>query len=716
MSDSILKLRVESSEYDSKLKKAAEGIRHLAEVAHKGGGDLAGLEKAELDYIRALGDMETQSKTAAGSTRELENAFKELTVIYNNLNDVEKADEGGKALAASLATLKQRALDARDGLDKATKALKPLEEEAKESSGLMDELSKKMVISVDAAKLLDLGLKALKAGFDVVKDAIFASESNIDEWGRTVQSSEAAYSVFLQTLNTGNWSHFLTNLETAVRGARQLYDALDRLGSIKSNNQAAIAIVQQQIAQLRLAKQQGQNVDDQLKKATANLAKLQNQSVAAGKNAGRTMAAETIKNRFNAQGGNLAGSSANAVVDRIMKTGQAEFDRQAKILDRLTKKGTTNKSEVMTTKYGTTYMGPATPKFDISRLSAEEQKQYKLAKAITEGETEIQKGISTFASAVQEGTSAAREELKGNRYAASGNSKPGKNGKNGKDTKQEMTELQQNQKQINDLTQKYVDLRAKGVELNDDELVYLQEEIKRLEARNGQLRLYAEQLQGRLLPIDASLSTEGVSKRGGNGLSYSPDLSKPAQINDKGMKSLEKNIEKQTKMQAKEMKNENKEKKSVAEGFGDLAGGMSSMVSGLEQLGIDIPEGLQGVIGGIQAVSGILTSIMTIVSAIQAIAGADALIPFKNGGIVPHAATGMLIPGTDFADRTPILASSGEVVLNRAQTGNLASQLQGNAFQNARLSATIRGEQIRLAVNNNGRRTGRGETVTTNKL
>ena len=54
MADSILRLRVESDEYDNKLKKAAEGIRHLAEVAHKSGGDLTGLEKAELDYIRAL--------------------------------------------------------------------------------------------------------------------------------------------------------------------------------------------------------------------------------------------------------------------------------------------------------------------------------------------------------------------------------------------------------------------------------------------------------------------------------------------------------------------------------------------------------------------------------------------------------------------------------------------------------------------------------------
>jgi hypothetical protein len=46
--------------------------------------------------------------------------------------------------------------------------------------------------------------------------------------------------------------------------------------------------------------------------------------------------------------------------------------------------------------------------------------------------------------------------------------------------------------------------------------------------------------------------------------------------------------------------------------------------------------------------------------------------------------------------------------------GNLASQLEGNGLGNLNLSATISGEQIRLALNNNGRRTGRGEYVQTN--
>ena len=169
MADNILKLRVESSEYDQKLKKAAEGIRHLAEVAYKGGGKLTGLEKAELDYVKALGSMETKSRTAAGSVRELESTFKELTVVYNNLNDVEKQDEGGKALRASLDQIKRRAQAARAELDAASKSLQGAENSMKGGGfgGMMGKISGTLGVSpvmltgIGAATAAFAGLKAV---------------------------------------------------------------------------------------------------------------------------------------------------------------------------------------------------------------------------------------------------------------------------------------------------------------------------------------------------------------------------------------------------------------------------------------------------------------------------------------------------------------------------------------------------------------------------
>ena len=82
---------------------------------------------------------------------------------------------------------------------------------------------------------------------------------------------------------------------------------------------------------------------------------------------------------------------------------------------------------------------------------------------------------------------------------------------------------------------------------------------------------------------------------------------------------------------------------------------------------------------------------------------------FAEGGIVPgNSMSGDNLRLSDYG------INSQELILNRAQAGIIAHQLEGNGIQNLRLSATISGEQIRLALNNNGKRTGRGEYVTTN--
>ena len=183
MANSLLKLTVESSEYDAKLKKAAEGVRHLADVAHKSAGDMTGLEQSTLDYIKSIGEMETKSRSAAGQVRELESTYKELKVIYDQLNDVEKADEGGKALAASLEQLRQRAQDAKKSLDDASRSLQGNEEACQQDSMSIGDLTSKLGINVKSLVSWGAALGAGKVALDVLKDAFFNNEEQLDEWG-----------------------------------------------------------------------------------------------------------------------------------------------------------------------------------------------------------------------------------------------------------------------------------------------------------------------------------------------------------------------------------------------------------------------------------------------------------------------------------------------------------------------------------------------------
>ena len=151
---------------------------------------------------------------------------------------------------------------------------------------------------------------------------------------------------------------------------------------------------------------------------------------------------------------------------------------------------------------------------------------------------------------------------------------------------------------------------------------------------------------------------------------------------------------------------------------GKLNSGITSMVGSLEQMGVDIPEGFKGVLGGISGAIGVLQSIMVIVEAIKAVQTVGTFLGiFHKGGVVRAAGGVSIVPGnrTGF-DTVPALLESGEVVLNRAQVNNLSSILEnGGGMQNLRLEAVVTGEQIRMALNNNGRRTGRGEYVQSNR-
>lgn len=399
----------------------------MEEACRKVGGTLAVLEKDEKQFVQSLGSMDTVSKTARGRLNELTTAFTELSMQYKRLTDEEKQGDFGRALSSSLEQLKTRIADTKGQLSDTNRELNG-------TPSLLDQLAGRFTINVDAVKLFNMGLQAASSALGVVKDAFFQSDSNIDEWGRTVEGAKGAYDLFLSSLNGGNWSGFFSNLEKAIQGGRDLYDALDRLGSVKSNNQSAIALVQAQIQELRVLKQQGKDVDDKIKSATQRLKELQGQSVKAGKDAGRTEIVNTLRDKvagYNTTGVQIDDRMLRAAAERVLKEGQDYFDGMAKLVQYYegNKKYQTTRSSF--TQFGATVGSSRAieySEFDLSKLDKKAQQQYLISKAITEGETRIQVGNSIFAQAVQEGGQSAREEFRGNRYALTGSGGGGKSG------------------------------------------------------------------------------------------------------------------------------------------------------------------------------------------------------------------------------------------------------------------------------------------------
>ena len=96
-----------------------------------------------------------------------------------------------------------------------------------------------------------------------------------------------------------------------------------------------------------------------------------------------------------------------------------------------------------------------------------------------------------------------------------------------------------------------------------------------------------------------------------------------------------------------------------------------------------------------------LAQMLTMISTIHSATG------YAEGGIVKgNHYSGDMLDGGSFG------INAGELVLNRAQQGSLASQLEGGGLRNLRLSAEVQGEKIVLVANRYFRRTGQGEIVT----
>ena len=749
MADSIVRLRVESQEYDAKLKRAADGLTRYADECRKVGGTLEVVEQDTLDYVRALGQMDATSRTATGKLAEMKKTFTELSVQYKNLTDAEKASPFGKALESSLNQLKGRIGESKQQLDDITKEING----SNGLSGALDAIAGKFGVSIDQVTKFGGVIGIATTAVQVARDAFFQSESNIDEWGRTIEGAKGAYSVFLDTLNNGNWSNFFENLSAAIRGGRDLYDVFDRLGSIKSNNAAAIAITQKTIAELRLAKQQGENVDAKLKAATERLAALQKQSVSAGITAGSQSAFQTIRNGVNSVGGvGVNDATIRYAVDRIMKLGQGEFDKYKRNYEILQKRGTRTTVTSVDDGYGGK-VNKYQSSFDINLLTKEQQKQYAIAKAITEGETRIQQGIAAYAQAVSEGTAAAREEFKGNRYALQGARGGGGSTKGKGDIKEEKDDFEE-----------IIGLIPKAEEAvkSLQQQIRLSEDVDELKFLNEELRQAQENLK-ELQNIGNTISpavsdTRGLIERrrdnyvaglAAQGEQYNDNILNSVLgiqhrygLSDIDMSSIQDAMENGGKVSDEELReilrqlNEKLSGRGIsvsADGNGNISdersidklikdinkgndlyskavGGISNIVGGMQQLGVEIPEGLSQLLNALNGISTILTGISSILSFISIMTTKPALLAM--GGAI-RAATGV-VAGRNFSgDTVPALLNSGEVVLNRAEVGTLAQSLEnGNRNESVDRQPYVTGEYIFLGLNNYLRGSGKGSIVT----
>lgn len=251
---------------------------------------------------------------------------------------------------------------------------------------------------------------AIGAAMKGVTDAFNRSETNADAWGTVMQQSTAAYNTFLDTLNGGDWTNFFDNLTTAMNSAKELYSILDRMNSIEANNQYAIFKEQANLKALRYEKSKSTDpariaqIDKEAEQSIKRLEGLLTQVTESKYEAAKGMASNTIESLYNSvAGAQISKEEAARIAESVIEGAQNAREAWAKEYKRLTEKGMTEKTFMYSTggNWGTNTTSAQGMAFDINKLNKEEQHIYRLAYAITEGETALQEAAKMFSTAAQ---------------------------------------------------------------------------------------------------------------------------------------------------------------------------------------------------------------------------------------------------------------------------------------------------------------------------
>ena len=318
----------------------------------------------------------------------------------------------------------------------------------------------------------------------------------------------------------------------------------------------------------------------------------------------------------------------------------------------------------------------------------------------------------------------ANSSTKGGTTTTTGDKK-----KNTKTEQTKQTELQKNQAKITELKQQFIDIystaAAAGKPLTKEQekqTEEIQKQIELLKGRNELIGMWGELAEGKLTknnvlsktpvslinPKEASEKTVDVAiPRGG------------LQLDDKAMKAVQKNIDKQM----KDVGKIGDEWSDVASAIGAVGNAMAGIedpaakvlgivAQAIATVALTFSKSLAGTVTPWDWIAAAAAGTATMISTISAIHSATG---YAEGGMIK----GNSYSGDNLMAQGPnglIGLNAGEIVLNHAQQSNLATSLQGGGMQNFNLTATIKGEQIRLALNNNGRRTGRGEYVQSRNI
>lgn len=716
MGKSVLELSVETGKWDAGLKKAKQALDNFTSA--EGGLQQALGKSADqmASFIQMLGNIDSTAKSTKGQLREYTETIASLTAAYRSMTSEQQQGDVGRAMAASIQQLTEKAGVLRDAMDDVQQSIKNTASDTRtfdqlaqgasvvtagfqgltgagKMLGIEMEDNVEVIAKLQAAMAVTNSLttiqNALQKQSALMQGVLAARATLAAAAQRAVAAAtgdatkaQAAYNLVAKA----NPYVLLTTAVMGLVGAMTLFSSSADENAEKANN-ATTAIENMTTAAqnyIDIMRQLGASQDTLLTMGVDSAKKIYDAAVAQ-----RQAVEKQIRDAMDS--GDIA--TAGSLGKQLENARQAEKSAQAnygKALDARRSQAQYNQELLKTwdTLKSTKEINAAIQGFTKLRDEAEigsaawnmyngniKKLQDKLPKTVKT--TKTTGGNKTKPDEIlPEGSVAALEkqlsDIKKQQALATST-----------------TEWDNYEEKIHDVTLRIKELKG---ELNEAGGMLSKSVFKEIMGK-GMMKTSISDI--------ARAGDPSFNKR--REKLSDPENNKPIKVN---IPKLEKS----------EVK--------LSDTMSQMAGGLSSVVSGIEALGIEIPDGLKNVISGIQTVTSILSGIATIVTAIQAIQAADAIVPFAHGGVIGRAAGGMVIPGTSYSGdrlRMPVAGggmigvNSGEVLLNMAQQNNLVSQFSG-AGQQISVQPYVDGEKIFLGMNNTSKRMGRGEIVTTGML
>ena len=697
MADIISRLKLESGEFDSKIKRAGQELMAYSEHCRKTGLQMGFANKDARDFAQSLGNMQTTSTTARGKISELSDAFVNLRMMYKQMTDEEKNNQFGKNLAASLDQLKTRIQDAKKDLADVTSELNGTSSGGNGGflSGLGDKTSGMLQV---------FGGNLLAEGVSKLTSELAGSVQESIELARQGEGIRMAF----ERLNKPG---LLDELKAATHGTVSEIELMQQ--AIKFENFKLpvedlanyLAFAQQK------AKDTGESIDYLVNSIVTGLGRQSKQIL---DNLG--ISAAELTRRMN-EGATMTQAVSDIIREEMSKAGdyvETAADRAARATA-----DTKNKME------------------ELGRSAMP------VAEEFASAWTEIRNGAMTLVlpvlSTVADSIRDIREILGGEWDMPK--LKPGiQNLADGPAKGNQPKKPTWGDVPVVTAPGGYVEVTDKSGNVlhggHYDSEAQLQAMMKRWNTtttrRTGGSRTPKQSTEDKLLSsfnkINGSIDPESLKWKYEPSVNMWDILRQDHYANLKPEQRMSRADFEEGQSRAREYIENTEDpmkyaKKQLAT-MDAIAGNIGNITSGLAKMGIELPEGVTEMVEGIQTVISIISSIMTLVTLISSIQSVKS-IPIigwalANGGIAGglggrrliHAAGGTVVGNTYSGDQVPAMLNAGEVVLSKAQAGIIASDLQGGGMQNMNLQAIVTGEQLRFILNTNSRRRGKGEYVT----